>query len=141
MNGLHHVQAAIVPQGRGEQRLEGLFLFGGGLWHRGIEHRLNQRILRGRNVVGVVQGVIDVGRPVVKGREQESQRGGGDHLVHRAVVEQLFLRDVVEIRLCLLDGADGAEDKSVGLVGIVRLRIAVLALEGNIVAVAAQQDR
>ena len=91
--------------------------------------------------MGVVQGVINIGRPVVKGREQESQRRGGNHLVHRAVVEQLFLRDVVKIRLGLLDGADGAENEGVGLVGIVRLRIAVLALEGNVVAVAAQQNQ
>ena len=88
----------------------------------------------------VIQCVINIGAAVIKSREQESQLRRGDHIGHVAVMKILGFRDVMQRCLGLLHRADGAENISKVLVGIISLEGIVPALEGHIVAVAAQQD-
>ena len=138
---LHHIQAALLPQGRGEQGLKALFLLVGRHGDRGIEQGLDQGILAGFDVVGVVQSVINIGGPVVKGREQEAQNGGGHRLIHGAVVEELFLGNIVQIGLGLLHGANGANEVGIHLLGFIGIGQIILSLKGHIIAVTAQQNQ
>ena len=98
-------------------------------------------VLTGLHVVGVVQGVVNIGGAVIKGREQEAQRRGGNKLIHSPVVEGLFLRDVVQPALGLLHRADGAQDVGIGLVGVVLLKGIVPGLKGHVIGVIAQQNQ
>ena len=87
------------------------------------------------------QRAIEVGGPVVKGREEEAQLGIAGHTVHAAAVEALLSRVIAKTWLRLLDGADGANQiGELGVAGI-RMEAAVLSPEGDVVDIRRQQDQ
>ena len=57
-----------------------------------MEDRIDKLLVNLIRLPGVEQGVIDVGRPVVKGGEQEAQLWRGDDLAGGAVVELVLSR-------------------------------------------------
>ena len=141
VDSLHHIQAAFLPQGGGQQGFKGLFLLSSRLGCRGVKYRFNEGILPHLHIVGIVQGIVDIGGAVVKGREQEAQHGSRYHLVHGTIVEDLFLRHIMQIGFGLLHRADGADQIGVGFVAVVTLAEIILALKGNVIAVTANQDQ
>ena len=141
MDSLNHIQITFVTQAGGEQSFKGLLLLGGGLGDGCIENRFHQSILRFLDVLGVVERIINIGRAVIKCREQEAQRRRGHHLCHSAVMEYLLLRHIMQIRLGLLHGADGAQQICIGFFRLILLEGIILTLEGNVIAVAGQQNQ
>ena len=141
VNLLDHIHAALVVKSRGQQGLEGLLLLIGRLWDGSIENGLDKSVVALLDVLGVEQGVVDIGGAVVKSREQEAQLRCGDHLSHGAVVEQFFLSNIVQVGLCLLHGADGADHEGIAFLTLVLLERIVLALEGHVIGLAAQEDQ
>ena len=90
--------------------------------------------------VGVVEGVIEVGRAAVKGREQEAQFRCGDRPVRPAQVEGWLLGLVGQGGLGLLDRADAADDVGkLVLRGVVQAA-AVLPAIGDVIDLVGQQD-
>ena len=57
-----------------------------------MEYGVQELLMKLVGLAGIVQGVIDVGRPVVKGGEQEAQLWRGDDLAGGAVVELVLSR-------------------------------------------------
>ena len=57
---------------------------------------------------GVEEGVIDVGGPVVKGREEEAQIRGGDDLPGGAAVELVLAGQIAQLHLAVFHRADAA---------------------------------
>ena len=141
VDGLDHVQVAVLPQSGGQQGLEAFFLLRRGHRHRGIEEGFNQGILAHLDVVGIVQRIVDIGGPIVKGREQKAQHRGGHRLIHGSIVEEFLLRHIVEIGLGLLHRADSADEIGIHLLRLVGIRNVVLSLKGHIIAVAANEDQ
>ena len=69
MDGLHHLQAAGPLQPLPEGGLERLPLLPGGHGGLGVEDGVQKFLVQLIRLAGVGEGVVDVGRPVVKGRE------------------------------------------------------------------------
>ena len=61
--------------------------------------------------------------------------------MHGTVVEELLLRDVVQIGLGLLHGADGTQDIGIDLLGLVCLGGIILALKRHVIGIAGGQDQ
>ena len=117
MDGLHHVIAAIflqrLPQGGGEH----ILLLPGGHGRLHPEHRVNDLLVDLLCVFAVVEGVIDIGRPVVEGGEQESQLRSGGDMAGGGAVKAAVLTAVFQLQGRGLDRADAAEDMVVDLIG------------------------
>lgn len=88
---------------------------------------------------GIEQGVIDVGRPVVKGGEQEAQFRCGDGLSDGAV-KFVVAREIPQLHLARLHRAYAADDIGKHLVGGVRLHLVILSPAGDVVCVMGQQQ-
>ena len=138
VDGEDYLHGICVPQRLGEGALERLPLLGGGHGRLGVEHRINKLLVKLIRLAGVEQGVVDVGRPVVKGGEQKTKLRRG-HYLAGGVVELVVAGEVVQLRLAQLHRADTAEDVSKYVLGAIRN--IVLAPAGDIVAVAGQQEQ
>ena len=83
-DGLDPLQGAGALQGLRQGGLEGLPLLLGGHGRLGVEHRVQEVLVEVPGGAGIEEGVIDIGRPVVEGREQEAQLRRGDDLLRGA---------------------------------------------------------
>ena len=138
---LDHLVAALLPQGVREHRGKGSLLGLGRHGSRSVEQGIDQGLMDVLHVFGIVQGVIEIGAAVVKGREQEAHLGLGYHPVGRQVVELVFLYRVAESRLGLLDGADAAQDVGVDFCGAILQFLPVLSFVRHIVGIVDQEDQ
>ena len=69
---LHHLDAAVLPQGILDQCLEGLLLVSGGQGQRAAEELVHEALLEFLRVLGIVEQAVDVRAAVVEGGEQEA---------------------------------------------------------------------
>ena len=93
------------------------------------------------DAVGVVEGIIDIGCPIIKCREEKTDLRCGNHIGDATIMELFFLGDIVQRRLRLLHRANGTQQICINFAGIICLRGIILTLEGHIIAVAAYQDQ
>ena len=138
VDGLYHLQTAAVRQGGGQGGLKRLLLLIRGHGRLGAEHPVQEILVDIPGGLGVKQDVVDIGRAVVKGREQEAQFRLGHDLSGDAAVELVLSGEVAQLQLAVLHGTDAAEDVSVYGVGISRL--VVPGPSGHVVGVIGQQD-
>ena len=138
MHGLHHIHAALLCQRITQNGLKGLLLGIGGLGNGCMEDGVHKGFLALLDAASVIEGLVDVSCPPIKGREQKSDGRTADCIGDATVVEDLFFRNIVERCFCELHGTHSAEQKFEGFVGF--LAVAVL-FEGNIVCIAADQDQ
>ena len=139
MDGLGHLHAARLPQSVGQGPLEGLPLLGGGHGRLGMEHRVDHLLVELIGLAGVEQGVVEVGRPVVEGREQEAQLRRRHHPAGGAGVELVVAGEVAQLRLALLYRTDAAD--KVGEHGVRAVHGVVFGPVGHVVDVVSQQDQ
>lgn len=131
VDGLEHLHAALVLQPLTQGGLKGHLLLSGGHGRFGVEHRVDELLVQLVGAACIIQGVIDVGRPVVKGGEEEAQLRGTDDLPRRQVVELVLLGEVAQLRLALLHRIDAADKVREGLVRGVRLKLVITAPWGT----------
>ena len=141
MDCLHHLHAALIIQGSGQQGLKGLFLLCRRLGRLDIEKGVNECLMADLGIMGVKQRIVDIGGPVIKGREQKAHLRGGNHMGGAAVVELLILCDVMQIGFRLLHRADRAQKVCIDLFGSILQGRIILALEGYIIAVTSNEDQ
>ena len=141
MDGLHHLQAAGPLQPLPQGGLERLPLFSGGHGRFGVEDGVQKLLVQLVRLAGVGESIVDIGRPVVKGREQEAQLRRGDDLTGGAVVELIFARAVAQLQFAVLHRAHTAHNVGEHRVALIRAILAVFASVGHIVGVVGQQDQ
>ena len=90
--------------------------------------------------VGIIQAVIKVRPPAVKGREEKTELGCADGVGPALIVKFLFLRVIAKGGLAGLDRADGAEHVGENLAAVLQMR-AVFCLKGHIVALVGKEDQ
>ena len=90
-------------------------------------------------VAGIVQRAVEIGGAVIKGGEQEAQRGRRNDRVGCDIAETVVPDKVGQRGLCHADRADGAEDVAEYLAGVLRAS-AVLVVGEHVIAVVAEQD-
>ena len=74
-----------------------------------MKHGVDELLVELVRLAGVKEGVVDVGRPVVKGREEEAQLRRADHLSH-GVVELIVAGEIPQLRPARLHRADAADN-------------------------------
>ena len=141
MNGLDHLHAAGLLQGVTQGGLEGLPLLGGGHRRLRVEHRVDELLVEGIRLPAVKQGVVEIGRPVVKGREQEAQLRLAHDLLLQGDVEGVLSVEVPQLRRPVLHRADAADEVAEHLLAGVPVHLAVPAPVGHVVGIGAQQDQ
>ena len=77
---LHQLHAALHPQRVGEGGLKGLSLLRGGQGRLRAKYSVDELLVEKLRLAHVVQGVIQVGRPPVKGGEQKTKLRRGHYL-------------------------------------------------------------
>lgn len=138
---LDNFDGAFFLQRGSEEILEGLLLLVGRLRCWGIEYGGQETSVDICRIAGIEQGVVDIGRSVVEGREQETQLRHSGKIGNATIVKFLLLWDIVQGGLGLLDRADGTQQVLVGFVGILCVAVAIFVFEGNIVCIAANEDQ
>ena len=138
---LHHLHAARPLQSAAQGGLKGLPLLGGGHGRLCAEHCVNELLMELVRLPAVKQGVVKVGRPVIKGREQKAKlRLAHDLLLHRDV-ELVLPMEVSQLRRPILHRADAADEVAEHLFAGIPVYLAVLAPVGHIIGVGPQQDQ
>ena len=136
---LDHVHAARLPQGFRQGLPEGLLLLLRCHGHIGVEHAFDEFLGQGVGLAAVEQGVVEIGGPVVKGREQEAAFRCR-HGLGREAVELVVPGVVAQAGLALLHRAHGTEK-----VGEHNLPVlqggAVLGFGGYVVGVVGQKQQ
>mgnify|MGYP000452983136 CR=1 FL=1 len=95
------------------------------------EHCVNGTPDGARPASGCKQGVVKVGRPVIKGREQKAKlRLAHDLLLHRDV-ELVLPMEVSQLRRPILHRADAADEVAEHLFAGIPVYLAVLARWGT----------
>ena len=107
---LDHLEAALLFQGLLQHRVKGRLLLVRGHGGIGAEHRLHHSALDVLCMLGVVEGVVQVGGAVIEGREQKAQLRRGHHPVRSPVVELILLDIVAQGRLGQLHRTHTAQD-------------------------------
>ena len=74
-----------------------------------MEDAVDELLVELVRLAGIEQRVVDVGRPVVKRREEETQLRLADDLVGAVAVELVLRRVEAQRGLALLDRADAAD--------------------------------
>ena len=139
MDRLDHRHAARLLQSLLKGGLKGLPLLGSG--HGGLcaENGVNELLVELVRLPGVEEGVVQIGRPVIKGRVQEAQLRRRHDLPGHAVVELVLPGEVAQLRLAVLHRTHAAEDAAVHVLRIPRL--AVPAPAGHVVGVIGHEDQ
>ena len=140
MDRLGHFEAEVLPQRVGEHGAEGLLLGRSGHGRFRAKEGLDQLLVELRRLLGVVQGVVEIGRPVVKGREEKAQGGIAHNGTAGADMELVGLVEKPQVRRGVLHRADGAEDIAEHLVGALGEGLVIGPLMGHVVAVRGQED-
>ena len=140
MHGLHHVKAAILLQTLAQDFAEQLLLPAGGNGRLGAENSVHKILMPLAAVLGVEQGVIDIGGAPVKCREKEAQLRRCDRLPDGCAVKALFLRRIAQLRLALLHRADAADKIPVGISSAVLVKLPILAVMGHIIDIKGHED-
>ena len=139
MEHLYHVHAALLAQSLGQRLLKGLLLLLCRHGHLGVEHAVQEGLGQQVGLAAVEQGVVKVGRPVVKGGEQEPVLRGR-HVLGGVAVELVVPGVVAQPRLALLHRAHRAEDVGEHPVPVLQAG-AVLGLYRHVVGVVGQQQQ
>ena len=138
---LHHFQTAVLCDGSGQQSLKGGLLLRSRFGRLYLKQRIDHIFIDLLCASCIEQRAVDIGCPVIKRREQESQLRGAGNILVGAIVKLLLLGIVAKVGLGQLHGANRALQICISLVGAIRLNCIVLALEGHIVAVRCQKDQ
>ena len=88
---------------------------------------------------GIEQGIVDIGRTIVKGWEHESQFRCGNDLAG-TTVELIISREESQLRFALLHRTDTANDIGKYGIGCIFIHLVVFVLMGDIVCVMCQED-
>ena len=89
---------------------------------------------------GVKQRVVDIRRPVIERREQESQLRRCNHLPRKAV-ELIVPREESQLRLLRLDRADGTDKVREHLVRGICIHLVVFVPMGNVIGIIGQKNQ
>ena len=136
VDGLDHLEAAILLQGASQDGLERLALLGGSHGRLGAEDRFDELLVVVGNAPGIKQCAIEIGCPIVKGGEQEAHLRRGHHPIGLTVVELPFPHLEAQIGLGELHRAHAHQKIAVDLVGAIQVVEAVPGAAGHIVGVA-----
>ena len=139
MHGLNHIKAAVLVECPGQRLVKALLLSSGRHGHRRAEDRVHEVLVAGIDVFGIEQGVVDICRASVEGREQEAQLRRGHNLADDGAAEALLVRHVAELRLSRFHRAHTAEHVLVHVAAIVLLP--VLAVVRHVIDVIGHQDQ
>ena len=141
MDVLDHVHPALLLQSVHQDLPEGVLLDADGHGGLGVEDRVHEPVIAVVLAAVVQQGAVQVGRPVVKGREEEAQLRIAHNPIRPMVAEGLFRSVIPQHGGGLLHRADGAGNVGELQIAAVGLKAAVLCPEGNVVDVAGKQHQ
>ena len=123
---LDHLEATLLLQGLLQHGVKGRLLLVCGHGGLGAEHRFHHSALDVLCMLGVVEGVVQVGGAVIEGREQKAQLRRGHHPVRCPVVELILLDIITQGRLGQLHRTHTAQNVREHLRGCVVLLVTVL---------------
>ena len=140
MDGLDQFHIAGITQSFAECILECFFLLSGRHGGCGMKYAVDDFLVDLICLSGIEQGIVDIGRTIVKGGEQESQFRCGNNLAG-TTVELIVSGEEAKLSLALLHRTDTANDIGEYGIGCICIHLVVFVLMGNIVCVMCQEDQ
>ena len=138
---LHHLEAAVFPEGTGEDFAEGLLLLRGAHACIRLKDPFDERLVLLRGIAGIEEGAVQIRCAAVEGGEEESQGGILHELADGQAVKGLIFSVIAEPGLSGPHRADRRKKIPVHGLGGIGKRLVIPGAAGNIVGVRGQEDQ
>ena len=140
MDRLDQFHIAGITQSFAECILECFFLLSGRHGGCGMKYAVDNFLVDLICLSGIEQSIVDIGRTIVKGREQESKFRCGNDLAD-TTVELVVSGEESQLSFALLHRTDTANDIGEYGIGCICIHLVVFVLTGDIVCVICQEDQ
>ena len=132
MDGLDQFHIAGITQSFAECILECFFLLSGRHGGCGMKYAVDNFLVDLICLSGIEQGIVDIGRTIIKGWEHESPLRCSNDLTG-TTVELIISREEAQLRFALLHRTDTANDIGEYSIGCICVHLVVFVLTRDIV--------